>query len=446
MKVFSLGVYDSNTRQQLKSQRLFRLKPFPVLTFTDVFVKTNSHKISFTSNVIPIKKFLQLDFKNKINFIPCPCCGIKMISRQVFKKINWLPEPKLNSTEAAMQLLRKIRKHMNPIEQDSYNLLIKLHRLFPDKSYDELLKLAKTESDKFLSIRYKKLTPSQYANKLFRILNHFESSMHPFEKNIFKHLKKLHQKHPDENFQQLFRKDFSNQAEQLRSKYFVIFNKIYMMRNRLPLESLPKLDNFLSKFNKALLAFDYEKIIKEANRLYEVLPEKNTAKYIIKLIKELPRPKNDINAFIIKYSDKTSKEIGQRLLMPSVSSIEHVRPKNPREGLPRGFNDATNYMLECSRCNNSRGNTPMHLWIKKHENMVNNTQKHINEVIKLINQGKIKGYEWYPQAISDSLAKESNGAIKLDTSSLKNNMVVDLEEVRRTLPEKIYLQVVNSGK
>ena len=45
--------------------------------------------------------------------------------------------------------------------------------------------------------------------------------------------------------------------------------------------------------------------------------------------------------------------------------------------------------------------------------------KYIDEVIRRINSGEVKGISFYPQAVARTLLHESDGKLDIDTSALK---------------------------
>lgn len=50
--------------------------------------------------------------------------------------------------------------------------------------------------------------------------------------------------------------------------------------------------------------------------------------------------------------------------------------------------------------------------------MPRNTQKHMDLIIDLINNNKIKNFSFYPAEVAKTLETESKGLIKLDLSRL----------------------------
>ena len=75
---------------------------------------------------------------------------------------------------------------------------------------------------------------------------------------------------------------------------------------------------------------------------------------IIEAIKAMPNSHTSTDAFIVKYSRKSSKDIATRLLSPSQVTIEHLKPRSYG-----GTNILSNIVLACGCCNSSRRSNPL---------------------------------------------------------------------------------------
>ena len=131
----------------------------------------------------------------------------------------------------------------------------------------------------------------------------------------------------------------------------------------------------------------------------------------------MPTSQNDVSAFVVKYSERSHKEIGERLVKLSVGTIEHIHPRS--EG---GRNVPGNYMLECGGCNHERQSIPLGDWVDAHPEMKENSQKYIDEVIKRINKGEMKGFSFYPEAVAKTLYNQSNGKLNLKVEGIKTDV------------------------
>jgi len=134
---------------------------------------------------------------------------------------------------------------------------------------------------------------------------------------------------------------------------------------------------------------------------------------IVKKAENMPTSSSDVNAFIVKYSRRKPSEIAHRILEPSQSTAEHIHPHSDK-----GSNSPRNYLAECKKCNNDRGNMSYVAWLKIYPEMIDNSQKYMDEIIKRIISGEIKGFDFYPSAVKKAVYDESGHQINLDISKM----------------------------
>lgn len=241
------------------------------------------------------------------------------------------------------------------------------------------------------------------------------------ERLCFEKIKQASEKSPDKTLNQIVNSFRVKSKRHLNKNQFKILKEIDKLGKNLSGESYQKLKELTDQSRKVILDdqpgnfFKRKTFIKKILRLTEEFPEKEIGEKIYKKSSELNTSENDVNAFMVKYSQRSSSEIGQRLVSKAVSTIEHIKPQ-AREG----ENAVENYILECAGCNNSRGDTSLDEWIKTaHPEMPKNIQKHMDIIIDLINKNKIKDFVYYPAEVAKTLESESKGLIKLDLSRLK---------------------------
>lgn len=119
------------------------------------------------------------------------------------------------------------------------------------------------------------------------------------------------------------------------------------------------------------------------------------------------------DSYIYDHAKKGSySDFYLNLLRKSTSTIEHLTPKSKG-----GTNGINNYLAVCQDCNSKRGNLPFSLFISLNPQIVENTEKQLqllNKMLpKLISERKIsRKYNDYPQKVSETLKEISRG--KLD--------------------------------
>lgn len=321
----------------------------------------------------PPVEFFLADF----NDLPCPCCGVKMLSNKEWEKLN--NDVLGHSSEKAVEALSKYEEYMHPVEKACFNEIKELSKKNPQKRLDEILASVREYHLKRLMV------------KELDVLNVVEEASATLPEKQFKAFKSL-----------------TDQAE----------------------ENIIKQDSGDS--------FKRKDFLSKAHGLIEEFPksEKATGEHLFEIIKTLPSSDKDADAFMVKYSGKnekgqkrSSKEIGQSLLTPSLGTFEHVKPK-----YVGGDYGDSNGLLECKECNNNRGHLSFEEFAKLHPLMITNPnnpegkgnlQMHMDLIIEKIKKGLIKDHNNYPKEISETLKRESDGIIKLDISEMdkikKNN-------------------------
>ena len=143
----------------------------------------------------------------------------------------------------------------------------------------------------------------------------------------------------------------------------------------------------------------------------------------------MPTSESSKNAFVVKYSKRSQKEITRRLFIASTATIEHIVP-----AFLGGANTMGNFLLTSASGNRYRENMPLVEYIKRHPNIPNFCQSYIDCIIEQIENGLMQGNETYPYKIKQKLFEESQGRILISLSKYKYtqdeaiSMVKDFEE------------------
>ena len=240
------------------------------------------------------------------------------------------------------------------------------------------------------------------------------------EKTVYNLLKRSANKHPYEDLNTLLNRRYYYHLNRLESNQLKILSKAVNAGNNLSDESKIELNKVL--LNARNILFQESKnerqkrsrIIKGFVELSKQIPEKDIVEKMIKILKTLPNSTNDVDSYVVKYSQRGNREIGQRLISPSLPSLDHIKVASKS-----GENEFYNLLVTCQKCNFERSNTPYSEWIKIHPEIPKHVQKNIDRIIKEINSGKLKNFDNYPKEIQKTLYKESKGKIKLDISSLE---------------------------
>ena len=350
-----------------------------------------------------------------------PYSGIKLLT---FKEMEQISKDlsQIDNSQKKIRYLKKYEKSMLPVEREVYNYFEYKTRKDYFASFSKLLrqqkpisikKLQSEQSDVFdkiekatkdVSPKNRKLIMAEVNEGRRRILKN-ENDKHSFKRKMFiDNLLKLQ----CEGILEATEKDL------LKNRKFYGLSDLAEARERFENEQLNHAKD--GKTPVDLIIDLKHKYIPYYNDEY---------KKIIQIARELPSSNTSVSAFVIKYADRSDNEIAERLLNQSVASVEHIEADSLG-----GDNEADNFMLVSRARNTERGNLPIKAFIKMHPEIPNNTQRYVNDIIKNVYKGKLKGYEWYPYVLKDTL---HNSGIDVDISNYK----IPPEEAFKTLPPRL---------
>ncbi|MBR2525710.1 hypothetical protein IKE67_04525 [bacterium] len=349
-----LKIFSLNSTKPIQQTNNTKLPHVSFATKPDTFEKTVPQKSILAPAYVPFLGYAHDEQVRALGHIVCPCCGIEMMTQEDMHDVS----KNLGCTsKEAVKTLDKYEKHMRPIEKECFNLL---------KGWSE-------------------------------------------EK-------------PDANFRDLLRENKAPQLAKLQEKQNTILDTVNEISKQLSEKEQQEIQK-VTDLTRKLVASDDKEIkfkrksfIKDVEKLEPQISNKEVYAQIHQEAEKMPTSQNDVSAFVVKYSERSHKEIGERLVKLSVGTIEHIHPRS--EG---GRNVPGNYMLECGGCNHERQSIPLGDWVDAHPEMKENSQKYIDEVIKRINKGEMKGFSFYPEAVAKTLYHESNGKLNLKVEGIKAN-------------------------
>lgn len=258
---------------------------------------------------------------------------------------------------------------------------------------------------------------------ILETLKSYESFMKPLEKRVFNLLLKLQKQYPEKNLPKLLETKKHDLEAKLINKQSKVFGKIHdYCSKKCSEDKMKELDTIIQDSydemygRKPKVTFSRKKFIGLIYKFTRNMEPKEQDK-ILGMAEKLPTSQNMFEAFIVKFSRKSNREIAHRLIERSVGTIEHIKPR--AEG---GEDNVYNYAVECAEDNWTRGCQPMIEQIKKHPDMPQNAQKHINQIINLVNKGKASVNAEYVRELKGALYRASGGIIDLDISRLKPDL------------------------
>lgn len=286
------------------------------------------------------------------------------------------------------------------------------------------------------------------------LLKPFEDRMHPVEKQVFNLLEDLSTKEPKKNLRQLLDKVRPTHLEILKQQEFDILGRMsdYSEKN-LKKDDAKKVTGLVNEATDIInkqdenYIFRRRRFMEKFDNVTKNIENKDAVANLRDIAEELPRAHDNMSSFIIKFTQKDAKtklektpyQIGISLVEPSVGSLEHIKPRHPQDKSQGGENKYSNYIYASKEWNVRRKNIPLDKWVTQHPEIKDNMQKYIDVVIDKINNGQaLKRCRVYPVIVAETLEKESNGLIKLDTSKLKlSKAQIKAERARIEQEEKV---------
>lgn len=253
-----------------------------------------------------------------------------------------------------------------------------------------------------------------------KLLEPYESIMHPVERQVFNMFKSLAVKYPDKDFQQLLimKKEVHELA--LVKIQSGIFNKISFYRRILPKKIARQLRKLIIKTNDIIFTpepykpFSRRIFIHKIKGIISHIESEKIREEILTIARRLPRSSDEVCAFVVKNARKRPETIALNLIHPSVGTFEHLLPR-----CMKGKNNSLNFALECTYCNNSRHHYPIAVQIEENPYMPENAQIQVEKLLSLCKKDLCK-YE-YVENLAKTLNDLSDGIIDIEFNSLLNN-------------------------
>lgn len=266
----------------------------------------------------------------------------------------------------------------------------------------------------------KELAKCNTVKKSVHFLKRYTKNMQSIELQIFNIFNELAASSPRMNFSDLLKQLYDEALIKLKLEEFTVLDEIDRQSMKLSPQTAFAVRGKVTDCRKIILDNDTEKPFKRKNILASIdsiIPQEGEEEILNELkamAYHLPMSSTSVNAFIVKYADRPHLEIARRLVLPSFATIEHIKPESKG-----GENSINNFLLVSSAANSLRQNMPLSVFVRRNPQVIENCQKYIEQIITLINKGKLKGIETYPYEVQKTLLKESEGLIDLDLSSYK---------------------------
>ncbi len=281
--------------------------------------------------------------------------------------------------------------------------------------------------------------------RIIENIEKYEDRLPEVERSVTNRLKIAAEEYQNLDLHGLLKKIQNEPRKELERKQKEILNEMQELSKELNGNTYNVIKKDIDQINKIILEGKNGKPFKRKTLIQGMEKVRNNEtdpqnRFILNKIVEktmdMPTSSTDANAFIVKYSRRTTPEIARRLIEPSQATAEHIKPHSKN-----GHDGAENYLSECKKCNNDRGNMTYVEWLKIHPEMIKNSQIYMDAVTSKIIDGSITAFNFYPNAVKRAIFEESEGMINLDLSKFneyKKNIVKDRAIHPQGNPDKIY--------
>lgn len=372
----------------------------------DVFVKTSPAFRSATSN----GKFLM-----KLSHIRDPYSGVIILTPNEVDGISRAVSKK-QSTAGKLHVLANYTESMLPVEKGMYGFFCEVNKKNKNLGFSEILKMQYPHAIKGLIM---------HQNEVFDKIEKASEVLSQKNKNkVLNELAEARERIllPEDDLKHHFkRKTFINKLVRIQCND--VLNNVKNKIETLPEDKQLRAKKDYAKARYLINNVPHDQYVDNEHRPIDLVYRlhkkyvpnfKDEMADVIDISKTLPTSNDSMNAFVVKYADRSDGEICDRLILPSRASVEHVQADSLG-----GENEAANFILATSSRNSERGNMPIKEFIKKYPEIPKHTQEYMDDIIREGNRGQLAGHEWYPYLIKDTIKAESGIDVNISKYKIK---------------------------
>lgn len=266
----------------------------------------------------------------------------------------------------------------------------------------------------------KDLSGCKTIKKTTKYLSKYRDNMLTTEKGIFDRLSDASADFSRKQIPLALNDWYNDALTKLIIEEFTVLDEIDRMSLQLSPQMALQIHEITMKCRETIFANKEDNTFKRKNLITsidKIIPTKEEATQL-DLIKDkthfLPTSATSENAFIVKYAKRSHDEVAARIINPSAISIEHIIPASMG-----GKNELKNFLLVSAGANNLRQNTHLAKFIARFPQITKFCQLSIDEIVQIINNGGLKGFETYPYDVRNTLRYASGGLIKINLTKMK---------------------------
>ncbi len=305
---------------------------------------------------------------------------------------------------------RKLRKFQTPILHQLWEEFEKLPEPYNSKFMTLLHNSDKMLSDKPVVIPF---SSYEFKYNLAKIKTYIDAGSNLKAKKVMKKLIK-------ESLR------FSNSTHTNNLSYqksvFMFLNHIRkrsILKNHEQLSELFKETKSRIDRKEIFIPFRRKSFIYDLAKIIEDLPDEELKEKLMCIAQKLPTSRQNLAAYILKCSTDTNDKIGYRLVWASMATIEHLKPRSTG-----GTDDLANLGIASAIENSDRKSTDFTIQLQLRPNTPKYTQRVIDRLIELYNNGIFEKINLSPQYITgyvNTIYEESKHQLKLNTDNFVIN-------------------------
>ena len=346
--------------------------------------------------------------------------------------------PKKTIEEVLHELAPQHQVKLRALQQPIFEELSDTAKEMPEEDYNKFLSLMnytqKTLNNMPVVIEF---SPKEFKYKLSRIFQGIEERGDFSEQTVMRKLMKM-----ANHFSAYSEEDAYQLAISKRKGRTVNKSRFTQNYRRKQADNLQQMDKVLvhsSLYNDKELndlfvqtrfriykipqiyPFKRKSFLYELHKITDQLEDQKLSHRMLKTALKLPTSRENLSAFIVKSIAYSSEKIGYDLISGSLGTIEHLSPAH------KGGQDLLdNFGLASAFMNSERGHRPFEQQLKKYPETYENSQKYIDRLIELCNQGVFAKIGLSRSYIKNFATKVFNmsprdNRLKLDLSKLKDS-------------------------
>ena len=254
--------------------------------------------------------------------------------------------------------------------------------------------------------------------KLANFLISLQPEMKPNEKKAACIIKEELKKHPKEDLKGILTILFPRHVDRLEKQQEKVLLELQKIAVDFPehdrLVTMSQIQKGLDgiKKNSSGEHFKRNKYISEFFLLNDSYEDFGNYMKIIEAIKSMPNTHTSIDAFIVKYSRKSSKDIMTRLLSPSQVTLEHLNPRSKG-----GTNILSNLVLACGKDNSTRRSSDLNTMPSLSINLPNYFHSLRKALAKKLPKQEFPKVEEYISGVKETITGLLKNGLKISDPS-----------------------------